>query len=217
MKLTEMKSRDIFTSKTTPEDVEKIVFSGDNLSKNQAHNNVAVLLGGPGMIPYRADKGIWLYEEQKVEKVLVSGGIGYLNTDRTTPEAFKMRDYLLSQGIPDKDILVEPFSRSTIENMANSLAILEGLLYNLNETELTVVTSDFHLRRSMGLLINALGNSTNVYGAGSKDGVTDIDSWQNTFAGRKQIMQEALLLIKYAKEHRIPDMEIEGPSLKRHK
>ena len=102
MKLTEMKSRDIFTSKTTPEDVEKIVFSGDNLSKNQAHNNVAVLLGGPGMIPYRADKGIWLYEEQKVEKVLVSGGIGYLNTDRTTPEAFKMRDYLLSQGIPDK-------------------------------------------------------------------------------------------------------------------
>ena len=217
MKLTEMKSRDIFTSKTTPEDVEKIVFSGDNLSKNQAHNNVAVLLGGPGMIPYRADKGIWLYEEQKVEKVLVSGGIGYLNTDRTTPEAFKMRDYLLSQGIPDKDILVEPFSRSTIENMANSLAILEGLLYNLNETELTVVTSDFHLRRSMGLLINALGNSTNVYGAGSKDGVTDIDSWQNSFAGRKQIMQEALLLIKYAKEHRIPDMEIEGPSLKRHK
>ena len=217
MKLTEMKSRDIFTSKTTPEDVEKIVFSGDNLSKNQAHNNVAVLLGGPGMIPYRADKGIWLYEEQKVEKVLVSGGIGYLNTDRTTPEAFKMRDYLLSQGIPDKDILVEPFSRSTIENMANSLAILEGLLYNLNETELTVVTSDFHLRRSMGLLINALGNSTNVYGAGSKDGVTDIDSWQNTFAGRKQIMQEALLLIKYAKEHRIPDMEIKGPSLKRHK
>lgn len=217
MKLTEMKSRDIFTSKTTPEDVEKIVFSGDNLSKNQAHNNVAVLLGGPGMIPYRADKGIWLYEEQKVEKVLVSGGVGYLNTDRTTPEAFKMRDYLLSQGIPDKDILVEPFSRSTIENMANSLAILEGLLYNLNETELTVVTSDFHLRRSMGLLINALGNSTNVYGAGSKDGVTDIDSWQNTFAGRKQIMQEALLLIKYAKEHRIPDMEIEGPSLKRHK
>lgn len=217
MKLTEMKSRDIFTSKTTPEDVEKIVFSGDNLSKNQAHNNVAVLLGGPGMIPYRADKGIWLYEEQKVEKVLVSGGIGYLNTDRTTPEAFKMRDYLLSQGIPDKDILVESFSRSTIENMANSLAILEGLLYNLNETELTVVTSDFHLRRSMGLLINALGNSTNVYGAGSKDGVTDIDSWQNTFAGRKQIMQEALLLIKYAKEHRIPDMEIEGPSLKRHK
>ena len=217
MRLTEMKSRDIFTSKTTPEDVEKIVFSGDNLSKNQAHNNVAVLLGGPGMIPYRADKGIWLYEEQKVEKVLVSGGIGYLNTDRTTPEAFKMRDYLLSQGIPDKDILVEPFSRSTIENMANSLAILEGLLYNLNETELTVVTSDFHLRRSMGLLINALGNSTNVYGAGSKDGVTDIDSWQNTFAGRKQIMQEALLLIKYAKEHRIPDMEIEGPSLKRHK
>ena len=217
MKLTEMKSRDIFTSKTTPEDVEKIVFSGDNLSKNQAHNNVAVLLGGPGIIPYRADKGIWLYEEQKVEKVLVSGGIGYLNTDRTTPEAFKMRDYLLSQGIPDKDILVEPFSRSTIENMANSLAILEGLLYNLNETELTVVTSDFHLRRSMGLLINALGNSTNVYGAGSKDGVTDIDSWQNTFAGRKQIMQEALLLIKYAKEHRIPDMEIEGPSLKRHK
>lgn len=217
MKLTEMKSRDIFTSKTTPEDVEKIVFRGDNLSKNQAHNNVAVLLGGPGMIPYRADKGIWLYEEQKVEKVLVSGGIGYLNTDRTTPEAFKMRDYLLSQGIPDKDILVEPFSRSTIENMANSLAILEGLLYNLNETELTVVTSDFHLRRGMGLLINALGNSTNVYGAGSKDGVTDIDSWQNTFAGRKQIMQEALLLIKYAKEHRIPDMEIEGPSLKRHK
>ena len=217
MKLTEMKSRDIFTSKTTPEDVEKIVFSGDNLSKNQAHNNVAVLLGGPGMIPYRADKGIWLYEEQKVEKVLVSGGIGYLNTDRTTPEAFKMRDYLLSQGIPDKDILVEPFSRSTIENMANSLAILEGLLYNLNETELTVVTSDFHLRRSMGLLINALGNSTNVYGAGSKDGITDIDYWQNTFAGRKQIMQEALLLIKYAKEHRIPDMEIEGPSLKRHK
>ena len=214
MKLSDVKYSDLLMRKVTKEDIDKIVYSGDVVDLENPKSDIGIVLGGPGMIPYRVNKGIELYKEGMINKLIVCGGIGYLNKDRVTPEAFKMRDYLLEQGIPGEDVIAESFSRNTVENFQNVLAILDGI-YDLDKTRFTVVTSDFHLRRSVGLYIRELGISKSVQGRGSRDGVTDIFSWDKTNMGRRQILQEALLLINYAKSDKIVDVEIDGLSLKR--
>ncbi len=214
MKLSDVKYSDLLMRKVTKEDIDKIVYSGDVVDLENPKSDIGIVLGGPGMIPYRVNKGIELYKEGMIDKLIVCGGIGYLNKDRVTPEAFKMRDYLLEQGIPGEDVIAESFSRNTVENFQNVLAILDGI-YDLDKKRFTVVTSDFHLRRSVGLFIRELGISKFVQGRGSRDGVTDIFSWDKTNMGRRQILQEALLLINYAKSDKIVDVEIDGLSLKR--
>lgn len=212
MKLSELKYTTILFD-TSDEDIEKIVYR-DNLLERPS--DIGIVLGGLGMIPNRVDAGIELYKKGLVKKLILSGGIGYLNKDREHPEAFKMLDYALSQGMAGDDVIAEAFSRNTLENMDNSLEIIKGV-YLHEETSFTVVTSDFHLRRSMELLISILGNRSNVQGLGVKDGITDIDSWRNSLAGRKQLIMEALLLSYYARHEKIADLEVGSLSLKRTK
>lgn len=42
----------------------------------------------------------------------------------------------------------------------------------------------------------------------AKDGITDIDSWYKSFAGKKAIFQELINLIYYAKSGKIDDDEL---------
>lgn len=211
MKLSEIKKSDIlFRSKSS--DLEKIVFEQENnILKKRC--DVGVVFGGISMLPYRVDQAATLYQEGLIDKILVTGGIGFLNTDRKIPEALKMQNYLLSLGIPNSDILVEQNSRNTFENTFYSMELLQDD-YNLDDINIALITSDFHIRRCLGLFSQYL-NSDNLFGSGVVDGKTDIGSWKNTLYGKRLILQEAMLLCRYVKQSMIPDMEIKGLSLER--
>lgn len=97
------------------------------------------------------------------------------------------------------------------------------LLKDSKNTTFTVVTSDFHTRRCTMLLmhyLSLLDNDSIVQYFGAKDGITDIDSWYKSFAGKKAIFQELINLIYYAKSCKIDDDELicsDDFSLKRRK
>ena len=114
-------------------DMEQIVFEDQRVLKDEKdvseEYDFGLIFGNASMISLRADKGIELYRKQIVRRLIVSGGIGFLNTDRIVPEADKMQQYLLERGIPEEDIIVERFSRNTVENIQNSLQILFKLAY----------------------------------------------------------------------------------------
>lgn len=210
MKLSEIKYKDLIC-KTTKNDLEQIVFEKEN-SQVQEKCDVGFIFGGVSMLPYRVDKGIELYQNGLVDKLLVSGGVGFMNTDRKTPEALKMYDYLREHDIPDKDIIVESFSRNTVENIQNSLTLLKEK-YDIDKSTYALVTSDFHVRRCLGLFASVLGHRDTLFGSGVKDGKTDIDSWDNNFYGKRMIYQEAIALCMYAKQSRLEDLEIGGLEL----
>ncbi len=207
MKLTDIKYKNILLD-LTDEDISKIVFQNNVI---ESPSDIGIILGGPRLYK-RAAAALTLYQKGLIKKIIVSGGIGYLNYDKNNPKAFLMRDYLLNAGVSKEDIIAEPISKTTTENIYNSLAILDGV-YDLDKTSFTIVTSDFHLKRSMAILAKLL--KKNVQGFGIEDGIIDSKNWSNTLMGRIQVLKEAILLINYAKNNQIEDLEVSDLSLKR--
>ncbi len=200
-------------------DMEQIVFEDQRVLKDEKdvseEYDFGLIFGNASMISLRADKGIELYRKQIVRRLIVSGGIGFLNTDRIVPEADKMQQYLLERGIPEEDIIVERFSRNTVENIQNSLQILNSRYDNVEKMRFALITSDFHVRRCLGLFEKQFGKKENVIGCGALDGVNDIQHWSNSFNGKRHILIEAMMLCMYAKQNRLDDIEISNLAFQR--
>ena len=160
---------------------EKVFIDNDEID----NCDIGIILGGVSMIPYRVDGGIKLYREGKVKKLLVSGKYGYKGKKKEI-EAHKMRDYLISNGIPEEDIIVEDESRDTEENMINSIKLIDDY------KKIVIITSEFHLKRSL-ILFKKYSNKE-VYGYGVKDGLYDKENWYKTSKGKRRIRLELFIL-----------------------
>lgn len=87
-----------------------------------------------------------LYMKGKFKKFLLTGGSGLMfETEKS--EAILTRELLLRLGVPDVDIIVEPASRNTFENALFTQEILEE---KYSKANLLLITSAWHMRRSIG-------------------------------------------------------------------
>ena len=77
--------------------------------------------------------------------IISSGGVAN-PTDRAEPSAVTMRDALVRLGVPESRIKLESSSRDTHDEAV----LVTTLLRSLNVQNLIVVTSDVHMRRSIG-------------------------------------------------------------------
>lgn len=121
--------------------------------------DVAIVLGGmfewDGSTKRLSARGgadrIWqalnLYHQGRVKKILISGDSGYV-TDRGLNEAEQLKDVLMEWGLPEEDLIVEPYSRNTHENAKESAKILKENYPELSKYLL--VTSSSHMRRAQG-------------------------------------------------------------------
>jgi uncharacterized SAM-binding protein YcdF (DUF218 family) len=105
-----------------------------------------------------------LYEEKKVKKILISGGSGNLLHQDIT-EADKIKIFLESLNIPEKDIVMEMTSRNTHENAVNTEAYLKK--HDVGARCL-LITSAWHMPRALGCFkktgINVTPYSTDCLG-----------------------------------------------------
>ena len=103
-----------------------------------------VIGDGPSrVLKYRLDTAAEFLKENTETRCIVSGGKG---SNESRAEADVMADYLISCGIERSRIIVENESTSTLENMEFSLK-----LFDPDGSRVGVVTSDFHLYRSLYL------------------------------------------------------------------
>ena len=110
----------------------------------------AVIVLGAGLIgdkvtpllASRINKGIKVYRKNPGSKLILSGGQG---SDELISEAEAMCRYALSQGVPERDIVMEKASRNTRENIRFSKRFIEEGAYA------AVVTSYYHLFRALTL------------------------------------------------------------------
>jgi SanA protein len=93
----------------------------------------------------RVETGARLYFSGKAEKLLMSGDNRFVEYNE--PEA--MRQYALSLGVPDKDIVLDYAGRRTYDSCYRAKEIF-------GVKEAILVTQQFHLARAL-LLCNALG------------------------------------------------------------
>jgi len=89
-----------------------------------------------------------LYRQGKAPKVLTSGGRIAL-AGATSSEASDMAQLLEFMGVPEQDILLEPQSFNTRENAVFSKALLEEEGFDLDVTQILLVTSAMHMPRSL--------------------------------------------------------------------
>lgn len=116
------------------------------------------------LLQSRLDAAIKAYEEGgRQAKIIVSGGQG---ADEVVPEARAMADYLLSQGIPESDVLLEAKSATTEENLRFSRAIIDE---RGGAEHLTIATSDYHCLRAamyarrLGINASCVGGHTAAF------------------------------------------------------
>jgi uncharacterized SAM-binding protein YcdF (DUF218 family) len=83
-----------------------------------------------------------LYLKGKIKKILLSGGNPAVNATENS-EAIIVAKFLMSLGVPEEDILVEPDSRNTMENARFSAGLLEP------NKRCLLITSDLHMKRAI--------------------------------------------------------------------
>lgn len=93
----------------------------------------------------RLDKALQYQAKQKEKiKFVVSGGQG---PDEPVSEAFTMRKYLLSQGVPKEQIIFEDQSTTTLENLTFSKKLIEADWQEEKEPVILFSTSNYHVLR----------------------------------------------------------------------
>lgn len=173
--------------------LEKYVFKKNDILIDKY--DVGIVLGGSLMIPNRCDKAIELYNNNKINYILLSGGVGYFNRNRKNTEAKLMYDYLLENGISKDKILLEDRSRNTYQN-ALYCGILLGKKFDLENDKFLLITSESHMKRSY-LLFKSLIKDIYLDSCSSKDNFSDKDIFKKNFFGIVKVSKEALLIWYY--------------------
>ena len=127
----------------------------------------AGLIGGSRvskLLADRLDKAVDVYNKDPTPPILIpSGGKG---SDEQLSEAEAMANYLIEKGIPGDMIIKEDKSRTTLENLRNSKAIIDsrpGPKYT------ALVTSNYHVYRALrycrkiGLKCTGIGSRVALY------------------------------------------------------
>lgn len=96
---------------------------------------------GPSpVLKYRLDRAIEYLEENPDTYCILSGGQG---SNEPFPEAEGMADYMICQGISEIRLVIEPDSKTTEENITNSMKHMK------KGASVGIVTNDFHMFRAL--------------------------------------------------------------------
>ncbi len=109
----------------------------------------------------RLDEAALLYENERVQLVVVTGG---QQEGDTTTEAKAGYDYLRGQGIPDDDLRLEVQGDSTY----TSIAAAARFLRNEQISDVILVTDAYHTRR-VELIAEEVGLTAEVSAVGEAD------------------------------------------------
>ena len=88
---------------------------------------------------------IYLYKTKTIKKIIISGASGSLYSDISEANILKL--YLQKIGISEDDILTESKSKNTYENAIFSADLIK--LRDNNKAKCIIITSDYHIRRSL--------------------------------------------------------------------
>ncbi|GAB6092824.1 YdcF family protein [Furfurilactobacillus curtus] len=121
----------------------------------------------PPLLKGRVDEAVIYYRRNGGQpKFVVSGGQG---PDETISEAAAMRDYLLSLGISNEQIIVEDQSRNTLQNMQFSKRLIEADWQGAQPPKIVFSTNNYHVLRALlyarkaGLPATGVGSPTSFF------------------------------------------------------
>lgn len=205
MKLSEINDKDLKDN-----DIKYIVYS--KIKDNGKTSKYGLVFGNSMLIKERVEKAVELYNNKRIQKVIFMGGVNGVSNQNNSliAEADKMRELAIKLGINENDIIVENTSNNTFENIDNAMYLLRDEIDTIKN--ITIITSEFHLKRCYAILKKNYPNIDTTLVA-AKDGFSDNDNWflsDNSWnSGRSLATYEAHLLVRYARENKIEDLEVQ--------
>jgi len=160
--------------------------------------DAALVLGGQ-LCEERAAAAAQLYHAGRVSRFIPTGGVEWDRGGEKISEALYLARLLRGHGIPEEAIFVENEARTTVENMIYGTLQIQRKLRIKNVHSVCVVTSDWHLKRSVGLAQLLLPRTVTVSGYAPEG--TD-PAWLDYY-----IKYELPLLKRYVDDGLIPDIE----------
>ena len=184
----------------------KIIFVG--ISDNYQKAKYALVFGHPEYLHFRVQKAIDLYKKGIIEKIILSGGIGKMDTISKESEAIKMKRIALKQGVPEEALILEDKSTTTIENVQNVEKYLKGIPKS-DISKIILVSSVWHMRRCRAIAQKYLSEVKEFYFAPVHDNVAESEVWKSTELGRELVENEIYYLTKHIRQEKIADLDVD--------
>lgn len=155
--------------------------------------DLILLFGGKRL--ERAERAAELYHAGMAPRVFITGGdkrgIGVC-------EAERLRDHMLSLGVPAEAITVECESSNTIENVRFSVAAIEKSLGWKNIKNVLLVTSPVHMRRVKRTVANYIPRETVITCCPDRRTDNTRENWWHTEEGKNLVSRELEKVRTYA-------------------
>ena len=119
-------------------------------------------------------------------KILCTGGWGENFNTAQQPHAFYTKQYLMSKGIPENAFLQFALSKHTVDDAVKAHEIIS----KLDAVSLTVITSDFHLKRAQ-LIFDTIFKDYTVQYLGAKSNLDE--AHYNTLVAHEEKAVKSIL------------------------
>ena len=190
----------------TFEVIDQLLFDG--LEDTGEDADCIIVLGSMKAATYRVPVAVSAYKAGRAEKMILCGGVLHDFSVGTFTEADYMRKTALELGVPEGNIIIENSSQNTVENILCARSELE-LYFGLgNIRSVLLVTTAYHMRRSLMIAKNLFPPHIRVLPCPANDTNTRRENWMNTTEGILRAKGEAMNLVRYIVKGVIPDFEI---------
>ena len=190
----------------TLEVVDRLLFQG--LEDTGENADCIIVLGSIKAAKYRVPVAVQAYKAGRARKIMLCGGKVREFPDGNYSEAKHMRQAALALGVAEEDIIMENQSQNTVENILFALIELQRSFYLNHVHGVLLVTTAYHMRRSLAVARYLLPKHITVIPCPANDNNTRRDNWRNTQVGTDRAKKEAMKIIESVLNGIIPDFEI---------
>lgn len=171
------------------------------------HCQAALVLGTSDPNPVRTSKAVECYKNGMCDKLAMSGGVFWDTAYGHMTEAECMKRYAMDHGVLENDIILDNMARTTIENMlCGVIALHRSFEYISAVKDLIIVTSEYHMRRSMLAAEATMPRFMRLYAVPGKGNIC-AENWTGTERGIKCVRAEARYIRSMVVHGMIPDIE----------
>ena len=186
--------------------VDRLLFQG--LEDTGECADCILVLGSIKAAQYRVPVAVEVYKAGRANKLVLCGGKLREFPNGSYSEAEHMRQAALELGVREEDIILENASLNTVENIRFALEALQQTLGLDRLQRVLLVTTAYHMRRSLAIARNLFPTHITVIPCSANDNFTRRENWMHTPVGIKRAKDEASKLISYVNHGLIPDFEI---------
>ena len=190
----------------TIEVIDKLLFQG--LEDTGENAECIIVLGSIKAAKYRVPVAVDAYNAGRTSKLMLCGGKLRDFPDGKYSEAEHMRQAALALGVAEEDIIMENQSQNTVENILFALIELQRSFYLNHVHGVLLVTTAYHMRRSLAIARYLLPKHITVFPCPANDNNTRRDNWMDTQVGTDRAKKEAMKIVESVLNGIIPDFEI---------